>query len=80
MVREREIDRLYFLVVRQLKGAVEYPQVAEKLGIERQRDSLGYRIAVKVLERIADHIENIAKSYINLLEVQKSVSLGFRQA
>lgn len=75
MVREREIDRLYFLVVRQLKGAVEYPQVAEKLGIERQRDCLGYRIAVKVLERIADHIENIAKNYIQLLEVQKSVSL-----
>lgn len=75
MVREREIDRLYFLVVRQLKSAVEYPQIAEKLGIERQRDCLGYRIAVKVLERIADHIENIAKSYILLLEVQKSVSL-----
>jgi phosphate uptake regulator len=75
MVREREIDRLYFLVVRQLKSAVEYPQIAEKLGIERQRDCLGYRITVKVLERIADHIENIAKSYIQLLEVQKSVSL-----
>lgn len=73
MVREREIDRLYFLVVRQLKSAVEYPQVAEKLGIERQRDCLGYRIAVKVLERIADHIENISKSYIQLLEVQKSI-------
>ncbi len=75
MVREREIDRLYFLVVRQLKSAVEYPQIAEKLGIERQRDCLGYRIAVKVLERIADHIENISKNYIQLLEVQKSVSL-----
>jgi len=75
MIREREIDRLYFLVLRQLKSAVEYPQIAEKLGIERQRDCLGYRITVKVLERIADHIENIAKSYIQLLEVQKRVSL-----
>ncbi|MDD1745081.1 MAG: phosphate uptake regulator PhoU [Candidatus Methanoperedens sp.] len=75
MVREGEIDRLYFLVVRQLKSAVEYPQIAEKLGIERQRDCLGYRIAVKVLERIADHIEIIAKSYILLLDVQKGADL-----
>ena len=78
IIREREIDRLYFLVVRQLKSAVEYQQVAEKLGIENQRDCLGYRIAVKVLERIADHIENIAKSYILLLDVQKDAPLeGF---
>jgi len=75
IVREREIDRLYFLVVRQLKSAVEYQQIAEKLGIENQRDCLGYRIVVKVLERIADHIENIAKSYIQLLEMKKEASL-----
>lgn len=75
IVREREIDRLYFLVVRQLKSAVEYQQVAEKLGIENQRDCLGYRIAVKVLERIADHIENIAQSYIQLMEINKDMQL-----
>ncbi len=76
IVRENEIDRLYFLVVRQLKSAVEYQQIAEKLGIESQRDCLGYRIVVKVLERIADHIEIIAKSYIQLFEVQKETQLG----
>jgi phosphate uptake regulator len=76
IVREREIDRLYFLVVRQLKSAVEYQQIAEKLGIESQRDCLGYRIVVKVLERIADHIENIAKSYIQLSEIQKEAQLN----
>ena len=73
--REREIDRLYFLVVRQLKSAVEHQQIAEKLGIKYQRDCLGYRIIVKVLERIADHIENIAKSYIHLLETQRELKL-----
>lgn len=73
--REKEIDRLYFLVVRQLKSAVEYQQVAEKLGIKSQRDCLGYRIVVKVLERIADHIENIAKNYIQLCAVQKEMQL-----
>jgi phosphate uptake regulator len=76
IVREKEIDRLYFLVVRQLKSAVEYQQVAEKLGIENQRDCLGYRIVVKALERIADHIENIAKSYIQLSDIQKDAQLN----
>ena len=75
IVREREIDRLYFLVVRQLKSAVEYQQIAEKLGIENQRDCLGYRIVVKALERIADHIENIAKSYIHIIGINKDVQL-----
>lgn len=75
IAREKEIDRLYFLVVRQLKSAVEYQQIAEKLGIESQRDCLGYRIVVKVLERIADHIENMAKSYIQLSEVKNEIQL-----
>ncbi|MFA4956727.1 MAG: phosphate uptake regulator PhoU [Candidatus Methanoperedens sp.] len=75
IVREREVDRLYFLVVRQLKSAVEHQQIAEKLGIKYQRDCLGYRIIVKVLERIADHIEIIAKSYIKLCETQKELKL-----
>jgi len=75
IVREREVDRLYFLVVRQLKSAVEHQQIAEKLGIKYQRDCLGYRIIVKVLERIADHIENIATSYIRLSETQKELKL-----
>ncbi len=76
IIREKEIDRLYFLVVRQLKSAVEYQQIAEKLGIESQRDCLGYRIVVKVLERIADHIENMAKSYIQLSGIQKEAHLN----
>ncbi|MCE8429519.1 MAG: phosphate uptake regulator PhoU [Candidatus Methanoperedens sp.] len=76
IAREKEIDRLYFLVVRQLKSAVEYQQIAEKLGIESQRDCLGYRIVVKVLERIADHIENMAKNYIQLSEIQKEANLN----
>lgn len=75
IAREREVDRLYFLVIRQLKSAVQYQQIAEKLGIENQRDSLGYRIVVKSLERIADHIEGVMGSYILLNEVEKNPEL-----
>jgi phosphate uptake regulator len=75
MGREREIDRLYFLVVRQLKSAVRYHQVAEKLDIDYQRDTLGYRIAVKSFERIADHLENLASSFIQLQDAARGKDL-----
>ena len=62
ITREREIDRLYFLVVRQLKNN----ELLEKMNI-KHRDALGYRMVVKSMERIADHIENIARVQINLI-------------
>ncbi|MEE9475016.1 MAG: phosphate uptake regulator PhoU [Candidatus Hydrothermarchaeaceae archaeon] len=76
ILREREIDRLYFLVVRQLKSAVRYQQVSEKLGITHQRDSLGYRIVIKGFERIADHLESILQNYIKLAEIEEKPDVG----
>jgi phosphate uptake regulator len=69
--REREIDRLYFLVVRQLKSAARYQEVSDKLGITHQRDSLGFRIVIKSFERIADHLEGILQNYIKLAGIEK---------
>lgn len=60
--RDNEIDRFYLLIVRQLKAAMSDPELANKIGLGRQRDSLGYRIIVKSMERIGDHVENIAKN------------------
>jgi phosphate uptake regulator len=74
--REREIDRLYFLVVRQLKSAARYQEVSDKLGITHQRDSLGFRIVIKSFERIADHLEGILQNYIKLKEIEKSPDIG----
>lgn len=71
IVREGEVDRLYFLVVRQLKYTVRYPQAAEKLGVGMQRDCIGYRVVVKALERIADHMETAAESWLQLSGTQK---------
>ncbi len=60
--RDDEIDRFYLLIVRQLKAAMSDPELAEKIGVDRRRESLGYRIIVKSMERIGDHVENIAKN------------------
>jgi len=66
LTREEDVDRLYFLIVRQLKSAVRYQQTAEKLGIAEQREALGYRIVVKSFERISDHIENLLQNFLEL--------------
>jgi phosphate uptake regulator len=67
--RENEVDKLYFLILRQLKTAVRYPDVASSLELTN-RDILGMRIVIKTLERVADHITLMTES-IN--ELGKSV-------
>jgi phosphate uptake regulator len=60
--RDDEIDRFYLLIVRQLKAAISDPELAKKIEVSRQRDSLGYRIIVKNMERMGDHVESIARN------------------
>lgn len=62
--RDNEVDRFYLLTVRQLKSAVEDPKLAEKIGIERPRQCLGYRLVTKIIEHIGDHVERIAHQII----------------
>ncbi|MHC1600458.1 MAG: PhoU domain-containing protein, partial [Candidatus Methanospirareceae archaeon] len=64
--RDNEIDRFYLLIVRQLKAVIRDPELAKKIGESRQRDSLGYRIIVKNMERIGDHIESIARNSMTM--------------
>lgn len=64
--RDNEIDRFYLLIVRQLKAVITDPELAKKMGESRPRDSLGYRIIVKNMERIGDHIESIAKNSMRM--------------
>jgi len=79
--RDNEIDRFYLLIVRQLKAAMSNPDLAKKIGVSRQRDSLGYRIVVKSMERIGDHVENIAKNSMMInskSSISEPASLGVK--
>ena len=71
--RDNEIDRFYLLIVRQLKATMSDPELAKKIGVSRRRDSLGYRIIVKNMERMGDHLENIAK---NAMMITSSVQIN----
>ena len=63
--RDEEVDRLYFLVVRQIRSALQNLYVARKLETT-QLECLDYRIAAKNIESIADCAVTIAEKVILL--------------
>ncbi len=61
--RDDEVDRLYWLIERQLKRAAMSRHTMLELKIDDPRDIVEYVIIAKSIERMADHISRIA--YIN---------------
>lgn len=59
--RDDEVDRLYFFIVRQLNKAIRDPSFLESLGMPKITDSFSYIIAIKSIERVADHAVSISK-------------------
>lgn len=64
--RDKEINRFYLLIVRQLKEALDIPEIGKKVGILKIKVIVEYRVLIKSIERICDHIKNIAKNLILL--------------
>ena len=58
--RDDEVDRFYHFLLRQLNIAVRDRSVIQEIGLTSTRDCLGYRLAVKSAERVADHAAGIA--------------------
>ena len=67
--REREVDKLYFLLLRQLKQANIHADIAAELDIPIEAIQ-EYRTVVRAMERISDHAANMA---FNLIELGKPV-------
>ena len=67
--REREVDRLYFLLLRQLKQANLHADVATQLDIPIEAIQ-EYRTVVRAMERVSDHAANMA---LNLIELGKPI-------
>jgi phosphate uptake regulator len=63
--RDDDLNRLYFLIVRQLRSIVQNVRLAEKAGISLV-ECLDYRLAAKALESNGDHAVTIAKSAMAL--------------
>ncbi len=58
-MRDEEVDRLFFLIVRELRSAIQYPSVSEKMSIAPV-EALDFRLAVQYIERVADLAVDIA--------------------
>ena len=63
--REKAVDRLYFLIRREITTALENPSFLKELDLKSHEVLYIYPVA-KSLEKIADHCESIAKSCIEL--------------
>ena len=65
---DREVNRFGLYIVRLLKLAVSNPRVVKEIGLNSQRDCLGYRLIAKTVERTADHATKIAENTLSLKE------------
>jgi len=61
-----EVDRFSLYIIRQLKAAVQSERILKDIGLSSPRDSLGYRVIARAVERIADHAVKIAEDIILL--------------
>jgi phosphate uptake regulator len=65
---EREADRLYWLILRQIFRAISKIPLSRLVGIESATHAVGYRAVSKYLEEIADCSESIANQIIGIAD------------
>jgi|Deesub1362B_J571_1020462.scaffolds.fasta_scaffold00003_334 phosphate transport system protein len=56
--RDREVNRVYFLLIRLLRGALRNPMLADRYNLN-PLDYLDYRVAAKTIESIGDIAANL---------------------
>lgn len=64
--RDDEADRFHHMIVRELSLALLDIRVQHELGLVSSVEALSYRIIARNLERIADHVVNIAKRFTSV--------------
>ena len=77
---EAEVDRLYWLVVRQLILAAQNRTVAGKIGEGEPRHLLGDRVVSVVLENIGDLWEELARGSLPLLKPTRRIPKEFSKS
>ncbi len=77
---EAEVDRLYWLVVRQLLLAAQNRAVASKIGEVEPRHLLGDRVVAVMLENVGDLWEELAVGSLALLKPTRRIPKDFQKA
>jgi phosphate uptake regulator len=65
---DREVNRFSLYIVRLLKLAVSNQRIVKDIGLNDQKECLGYRLIAKSVERTADHATKIAEDTLQLQE------------
>jgi len=65
---DREVNRFGLYIVRLLKLAVSNPRVVKDIGLDSQKECIGYRLIAKAVERTADHATKMAENTLLLKE------------
>jgi phosphate uptake regulator len=63
-----EVDRFSLYILRNLAIATQNERVLREIGLKSPADCLSYRVAVKSIERIADHSSGIADKCLKIRE------------
>lgn len=63
-----EVDRFSLYVLRNLVMAMQNGRILREMGLKNPSDCLSYRVAVKSIERVADHACGIAETATRLRE------------
>jgi phosphate uptake regulator len=69
---EEDVDQMMYLVVRTLRSAVSNPVLSNQLDLD-PLDCLDYQTLVHLIERVADHVANIARSILALYEAETRI-------
>jgi phosphate uptake regulator len=73
---DREVNRFALYIVRLLKLAVSNQRIVKEIGIDSQKECLGYRLIAKSVERTADHSTKIAENTLQLKEPVNDQLMG----
>lgn len=68
IISDDEVDRFSLYILRNLAIATQNERILQEIGLRKPSDCLSYRVAVKSIERIADHASGIADKCIAIKE------------
>jgi phosphate uptake regulator len=63
-----EVDRFSLYILRNLVMATKNERMLQEIGLKGPSDSLSYRVAVRSIERVADHAAGIAAKCLKITE------------
>lgn len=69
-----EVDRFSLYILRNLVLALQNERTLREIGLKKSSDCLSYRVAVKSIERIADHSSGIADKCLKIEETKQIIS------